>query len=1019
MRFIRRCLMAASYVLIFLGSAQAQSITIGSTTVWGGADSDNGNLLVAQVATLSQTATLQSLSFYVTAASGNLIMGIYDASGPNGGPGALKASTASFIPVKGWNTAKVVTPVSLVAGRYWMAYLPSSNALTFEKVNTTGDCKYYSYSFGALASKFSTSPVSCNPTTWSFYATLTPSTSGSTPPVAVNGSCGASNKESLTSAPTANLCTAGAASTVSGSGPWSWSCAGASGGSTATCTATKVASAQPVNGACGSSNGGSLTSAPTANLCTAGAASTVSGAGPWSWSCAGSSGGAAASCSAVKTAATGTGGTTGTTGTTAGLLPKASDGSANWSTAGLNAIPFTGSLAGTTLTVTATPSGSLGPSQIISGAGVASGTTITAFVSGTGGPGTYTVNTSQTVPAKVMTASGIPNRIKVYTQLAPNGRDDTSAINTALANCPAGEVVLLTTGVFRIAGNGLTLSATSCTLRGSGPGSQRNTGLNAVNTATTATVNASCAIQPAGQTTDVYCPDATATQLIRADRASGGGVNITTPQAAFGKSYNLASDAVQGAFSVTLTSAPSPAVKVGDIVLIDEDTFNGGGDPNVVWGPSFTAAGSGSYGWFSRQYRSLNQLVEVSAVSGTTITFDTPLTYPFHKAYAAQLTTYTSSFLHGAGIENLFVWGGMGGDYHGNIALLNCAYCWVKNVEATWSSGTGIGFYSTFRSVLRDSFIHETPNPNPGGAGYLTGLNSGASENIFENNIMWYGNKEIVARASGGGNVVAYNYMDDSFDGNNPQSPEAGLNAGHFTTPHLELMEGNYSQNYEGDTYWGNSIYITVMRNWLSGIRAGHGRLSSYKYSFTQGNGFPCDLPYGDYTERYAGGAQAYSYYLAFIGNVLGVHNQKLLTNPYASQSCFAPSETGFLVQVLTTADYTTEENNNAAPMWLLGPYQASVNSVGSWTFVDSTMDTITRNGNWDWVTGAQKWYGTGGTTGAEATPVKIPNSFYLSSKPAFFGSQTWPWVDPTTGTTYTLPAKYCFENNKMPTCLQ
>ena len=29
MRFIRKCLMAASYVLVFLGSAQAQSVTIG------------------------------------------------------------------------------------------------------------------------------------------------------------------------------------------------------------------------------------------------------------------------------------------------------------------------------------------------------------------------------------------------------------------------------------------------------------------------------------------------------------------------------------------------------------------------------------------------------------------------------------------------------------------------------------------------------------------------------------------------------------------------------------------------------------------------------------------------------------------------------------------------------------------------------------------------------------------------------------------------------------------------------
>src|SRR5262249_6327126 len=101
-----------------------------------------------------------------------------------------------------------------------------------------------------------------------------------------------------------------------------------------------------------------------------------------------------------------------------------------------------------------------------------------------------------------------------------------------------------------------------------------------------------------------------------------------------------------------------------------------------------------------------------------------------------------------------------------------CAYCCVKNVEASWSLGTDIGFYSTFRSVLRNSFIHETPLPNPGGSGYLSGLNVGASDNLLENNIIWYGNKEIVMRATGGGNVVAYNYMGDSFGCTYPESSE-------------------------------------------------------------------------------------------------------------------------------------------------------------------------------------------------------------------------------------------------------
>ena len=273
MRSVRRWLAAASYVLVFLGSAQAQSVNIGSTTVWTAGDSDNGNLLLAQVATLSKAATVQSLSFYVTAASGNLILGIYDATGPSGGPGALKASTASFAPKTGWNTAKVVTPAVLAAGSYWLAYLPSSNALGFVKTNVTGNCKYYSFSFGSLPSKFSTSPASCNPTIWSFYATATVDSTSSS---AVNGACGSSNGATVSAKPTANLCTAGAASTVSGSGPWLWTCAGSDGGSTASCS-DKLASTTKVNGACGSSNGATVSAKPTANLCTTGTASAVSG----------------------------------------------------------------------------------------------------------------------------------------------------------------------------------------------------------------------------------------------------------------------------------------------------------------------------------------------------------------------------------------------------------------------------------------------------------------------------------------------------------------------------------------------------------------------------------------------------------------------------------------------------------------------------------------------------------------------------------------------------------------------
>ena len=63
-------------------------------------------------------------------------------------------------------------------------------------------------------------------------------------------------------------------------------------------TSYNVTSAGPVNGQCGSANGQMFTSAPTTNLCSVGTPSAVSGTGPWSWTCSGSNGGTTASCTA-------------------------------------------------------------------------------------------------------------------------------------------------------------------------------------------------------------------------------------------------------------------------------------------------------------------------------------------------------------------------------------------------------------------------------------------------------------------------------------------------------------------------------------------------------------------------------------------------------------------------------------------------------------------------------------------------------------------------------------------------
>lgn len=68
---------------------------------------------------------------------------------------------------------------------------------------------------------------------------------------------------------------------------------------------------------------------------------------------------------------------------------------------------FTGSISGNALTVSAVASGTLAVGEIVFGAGVTPGTYISALGTGTGGTGTYTLSTSQTVgPGSISAAGG-------------------------------------------------------------------------------------------------------------------------------------------------------------------------------------------------------------------------------------------------------------------------------------------------------------------------------------------------------------------------------------------------------------------------------------------------------------------------------------------------------------------------------------------------------------------------------------------------------------------------------------
>jgi hypothetical protein len=173
--------------------------------------------------------------------------------------------------------------------------------------------------------------------------------------------------------------------------------------------------------------------------------------------------------------------------------------------------------------------------------------------------------------------------------------------------------------------------------------------------------------------------------------------------------------------------------------------------------------------------------------------------------------------------------------------------------------------------------------------------------------------------------------------------------------PHHVLFEGNYGFNWDSDQTHGNSIYHTIFRNHLSGVRR----------DFTDGGPKRC------------AGAMYYSYFMSFIGNVMGLPGQ-MSGWVYESGDLDTPS------------------------IYKLGwdgqpPYPVDAQVTA----------TAVRHGNFDYVTNTVKWE-------PSVQEHSLPSSLYLTHKPAFFDAgkgYTWPWVDPL-GTTklYTLPAKARFE---------
>jgi len=568
----------------------------------------------------------------------------------------------------------------------------------------------------------------------------------------------------------------------------------------------------------------------------------------------------------------------------------------------------------------------------------------------------------------MMAVGGIPQRSTICAHVnAPTfgdgAVDASAAIQAAVDGCPEGQVVQLSAGTFTV--NHFVLVNKGITLRGAGAG------VTTLQKTNGAQINLPDA------------PDFQSIVIVGPNRF---------PRFNDPLSQDLAVDGAKGAYSVTVQDGT--VFVPGQIVLLDElsgaswqhDRLERGNiwaspDYRVVWqlhDPPFggddpllpTSPTSGdAASWFSRQDRVTAEVKEIAAVTGNVVTFNTPLHIDYRVSHNAQLTPATGStdvHVRFAGVESLTATGGS----DGAIRLEHAAYSWLRGVEITLWIGEGIAINKGFRVEVRESYIHDAAWAQPGGAGYAISLAAGTADTLVENNVLVKANKVMVARCAGAGSVFGYNYTDDGYINTIESWIEVGLNASHMVGPHHVLFEGNYGVNWDSDHTHGNSIYHTVFRNHLRAIRR------PFVNPFTGDTVDDAAPRTPAYGPRRCIGATGYSYWMSFVGNVLGAEGQM----------------DGF------TYDVTGVLGMNTPAIWLLGWDDASPQP-----YDPATAATTVRHGNFDYLTNSVVW-------DPASTDQTLPDSLYLARKPAFFNAGSgyvWPWVDPV-GTTklWTLPAK-------------
>ena len=427
----------------------------------------------------------------------------------------------------------------------------------------------------------------------------------------------------------------------------------------------------------------------------------------------------------------------------------------------------------------------------------------------------------------------------------------------------------------------------------------------------------------------------------------------------------------KGTTQITLGS--TAGLSVGNVLILDQDndTADTGGvyvcDTNNTCATDTSSASSSPGRNLNGVDRNQQQFVKVTAINGNVITISPGLYMPNWRSSQNPGAWWASTQATMDGVENLAMDHTLGGQ-KGGVFMFNAYQCWVRNVKSLNANRDHVWLYQTARTVVRDSYFYGTQNAASQSYGVESFM---SSDNLVENNIFQHVTTPIL-EGNSSGSVFSYNYEIDMYYSLNPAWMILS-NYAHDAGTGMNLYEGNAGTGYIQDNIHGSHNFATVFRNQFSGLEPGKAQQTNPMILMT------------------------HSRYANIVGNVLG-------TSGYH-----------------TVYEDSSATGNNTAPdksIYLLG-YAGVEGQSGSMPYDALVASTMLRWGNYDYATKQVHWTASEIPSG-NAVPANqvLPASFYLSSKPNWWGTMPWPAIGPdvtggqdASGHAYAIPAQVCYNN--------